>query len=119
MGEAKDRTTYPHVVVDIEKVRASGLVKDTIGLDQHDEKGTFSTTLLREAVKTTRDFDSRWSAYCDTAGEPKVLPLMVIQVPDKSDSSKISEIVQVVESEWPGLGPNAMRGVENGENKIT
>jgi hypothetical protein len=111
MGEAKDRTTYPHVVVDIEKVRASGLVKDTIGLDQHDEKGTFSTTLLREAVKTTRDFDSRWSAYCDTAGEPKVLPLMVIQVPDKSDSSKISEIVQVVESEWPGLGPNAIAHV--------
>jgi hypothetical protein len=58
MGEAKDRTTYPHVVVDIEKVRASGLVKE-IGLDQQDEKITFSTTLLREAVKTTRDFDSR------------------------------------------------------------
>ena len=109
-GEAKDCTTYPHVVVDIEKVRAY-FVKDTIGLDQHDEKGIFSTTGLREAVKTTRDFDSRWSAYCDTAGEPKVLPLMVIQVPDKSDSSKISEIVQVVESEWPGLGPNAIAHV--------
>ncbi len=24
MGETKDRTVYPHVVVDIEKVRASG-----------------------------------------------------------------------------------------------
>src|SRR5207237_2160791 len=32
MGEARDRTALPHLVVDIDKVRASGLVKDTIGL---------------------------------------------------------------------------------------
>jgi type III restriction enzyme len=32
----------------------------------------------------------------------------VIQVPDKSDASKIAEVVQVIESEWPGLGPNAI-----------
>ena len=111
MGETQDRTAYPHVVVDVERVRASGLVKDTIGLDQPDEKGTFSTTLLRDAVKATRDFESRWTAYCNSAGEPKVLPAMVIQVPDKSDASKIGEIVQVVESEWPGLGPNAIAHV--------
>lgn len=111
MGETTDRTAYPHVVVDIEKVRASGLVKDTIDLDQPDEKGTFSTTLLRDAVKATREFESRWAAYCEGAGEPKVLPVMVIQVPDKSDASKIGEIIQVVESEWPGLGPNGIAHV--------
>ena len=44
MGEIRDRTVYPHVVVDIDEVRASGLVKDEIGLDQPEEKGTFSTT---------------------------------------------------------------------------
>jgi len=37
--------------VDNERVRASGLIKDEIGLDQPAEKGTLSTTLLREAVK--------------------------------------------------------------------
>jgi hypothetical protein len=111
MGETKDRTAFPHIVVDIDKVRASGLVKDTIGLDQPDEDGTFSTTLLRDAVKTTRDFESRWDGYCAEAGEPPVLPALVIQVPDKSDASKIGEIVQVVESEWPGLGPDAIAHV--------
>jgi len=111
MGETKDRTAYPHVLVDIEKVRASGLVKDAIGLDQPDEKGTFSTTLLRDAVKATRDFEARWTAYSDAEGEPKVLPVMVIQVPDKSDTFKIGEVVQVVESEWPGLGPSAIAHV--------
>jgi type III restriction enzyme len=57
MGETSDRTALPHVAVDIERVRMSGLVKDEIGLDQPDEKGTFSTTLLREAVQTTRAFE--------------------------------------------------------------
>jgi len=111
MGETMDRTAYPHVIVDIDKVRASGLVKDFIGLDQPDEKGTFSTTLLRDAVKATRDFEVRWAAYSRAEGEPKVLPVIVIQVPDKSDASKIGEIVQVVESEWPGLGPIAIAHV--------
>lgn len=111
MGETPDRTAYPHVVVDIELVRRSGLVKDTIGLDQPDEKGTYSTTLLRDAVKAIRDFETRWTAYCEAAGEPNVLPALVIQVPDKSDQSKIGDIVQVVESEWPGLGPNAVAHV--------
>jgi hypothetical protein len=108
MGETKDRTAYPHVVVDTEKVRASGLVKDTIGLDQPDEKGTFSTTLLRDAIKAVREFEARWKTYCETAGEPTVLPVLVVQVPDKSDIHKIAEIVQVVESEWLGLGPKTI-----------
>ena len=108
IGEMTDRAAYPHVVVDIEKVRASGLVKDSIGLDQPDEKGTFSTTLLRDAIRATREFEARWTAYCDAAGEPKVLPALVIQVPDKSDATKIGELVQVVESEWPDLSPNAI-----------
>lgn len=111
MGETRDRTSFPHVVVDIEKVRASGLVKDEIGLDQPDEKGTFSTTLLRDAVKATHDFEARWSAYSEAESEPKVLPVIVIQVPDKADNAKISDLVQVVESEWPALGPDAIAHV--------
>ena len=99
MGETKNRAVYAHVLVDIDEVRASGLVKDEIGLDQPDEKGTFSTTLLRDAVKATRDCESRWSAYSEAEGEPKVLPVMVIQVPDKSNVAKIGEYIQVVESE--------------------
>ena len=56
MGEVTDRNRLTNVAVDIERVRASGLVKDEIGLDQPDEQGTFSTTLLREAVRTTLSY---------------------------------------------------------------
>jgi type III restriction enzyme len=78
MSEVTDRTDYPNVSVDIERVRASGLVKDEIGLDQPAEKGTFSTTLLREAVKATRLFEQRWAAYSAAEGEPEVLPVLVV-----------------------------------------
>src|SRR5947207_12854724 len=74
MGEVTDRTGYPNVAVDIERVQASGLIKDEIGLDQPAEKGTFSTTLLREAVKATLAFERRWAAYSAAEAEPEVQP---------------------------------------------
>jgi type III restriction enzyme len=111
MGETPDRTSYPHVVVDIDKVRASGLVKDEIGLEQPEEKGTFSTTLLRDAVTATRSFEERWMAYSAAEGEPKVLPALVVQVPDKANEAKLIEMVSVIESEWPDLKPDAIAHV--------
>jgi type III restriction enzyme len=110
-GGLSNRTSYPYVEVDIEKVRASGLIKDEIGLDQPDEKGTFSTTLLRDAVATTVDFERRWTSYSSAEDEPAVLPVLVIQVPDKATTTKLTEIVAVVESQWPGLGPRAIAHV--------
>lgn len=108
MGETPDRTGYPHVVVDIDKVRASGLVKDEIGLEQPAEKGTFSTTLLRDAVRAIKSFEARWAAYSAAEGEPEVLPALVVQVPDKANEAKLTEMVSVIESEWPDLGPLAI-----------
>ena len=111
MGETPDRTGYPHVVVDIDKVRVSGLVKDEIGLEQPDEKGTFSTTLLRDAVRTTLGFEQRWAAYSAAENEPQVLPALVVQVPDKADEAKLAEMVAVIEAEWPDLAPDAIAHV--------
>jgi hypothetical protein len=111
MSGVTNRTSYPYVEVDIEKVRTSGLIKDEIGLDQPDEKGTFSTTLLRDAIATTVDFERRWSAYSTAEDEPGVLPVLVIQVPDKATTAKLAEIVAVVDSQWPGLGPRAVAHV--------
>lgn len=111
MGEVTDRTMRPNVEVDIERVRASGLVKDEIGLDQPDEKGTFSTTLLREAVKATRMYEERWGRYSAAEGEPEVLPVLVVQVPDKASDAKLGEVVSTIEEEWPELGPRAVAHV--------
>lgn len=111
MSGLDERTQYPPVEVDIDLVRASGLVKDEIGIDQPDESGTFSTTLLREAVKATLDYEARWKTYADQENEPAVLPVMVVQVPDKASDAKLAELVSVIESEWPGLPADAMVNV--------
>jgi hypothetical protein len=111
MEGASERTDYPSVQVDIDKVRASGLVKDEIGLDEPDEKGSFGSTLLREAVQSTLDYEQRWIAYAKAAGEPAVLPVLVLQVPDKVSKAKLGELVEVIESEWSGLGPHAIAHV--------
>lgn len=111
MEGSTDRTDYPPVQVDIDKVRASGLVKDEIGLDEPDEKGNFGSTLLREAVQSALDFEARWAAYSEETGEPPVLPVLVLQVPDKASKNKLGELVDVLESEWPGLGPHAVAHV--------
>lgn len=111
MGELTDRVSRPNVVVDIDRVRASGLIKDEIGLAQPDERGTFSTTLLREAVRATREFESRWAAYAAAESEPEVLPVLVVQVPDKASDTKLTELVGTIDAEWPGLGPRAVAHV--------
>jgi type III restriction enzyme len=119
MGEVTDRTGYPNVAVDIERVRASGLIKDEIGLDQPAEKGTFSTTLLREAVKATLSFEQRWAAYSESEGEPEVLPVLVVQVPDKASDAKLTELVGTIDAEWPGLGPRAIAHVLGEHERLT
>lgn len=111
MEGATDRTDYPPVRVNIDKVRASGLIKDEIGLDEPDEKGNFGSTLLREAVQATLDYEERWKTYSETSAEPPVLPVLVLQVPDKASNNKLGELVEVIDSEWPGLGPHAIAHV--------
>lgn len=119
MGEVTDRVSRPNVAVDIERVRASGLVKDEIGLDQPDEQGTFSTTLLREAVRSTRSYEERWAAYSAAEGEPQVLPVLVVQVPDKASDAKLTELLDIIDAEWPGLGPRAVAHVLGEHQTLT
>ncbi|MDQ4144311.1 MAG: DEAD/DEAH box helicase family protein [Actinomycetota bacterium] len=111
MEGVTNRTSYPFVQVDIEKVRESGLIKDEIGVDEPDEKGTFSTTLLRDAVSATKDYESRWAAYAAAQDEPVVVPALVVQVPDKVSASALTDLLGVIESEWPRLPPDAVAHV--------
>ena len=116
MAGISDRTTLPAVAVDLAKVRASGLVKDQILLDEPAESGTFGSTLLREAIESALDYETRWAEYAEAEHEPSVLPILVVQVPDKSSETKLAEVVGVIDSQWPGLGPDAIVNVF-GEHK--
>jgi hypothetical protein len=112
MAGTKDRTTYPPVAVDVDKVRASGIVKDQIDLDEPDESGSFSATLLRAAVDATLEFGRRWADYAHAeTNEPLVLPVLVVQVGDKPSDAQLAELVSIIESQWPSLGQHSMVNV--------
>ena len=111
MSGLASRTQYEAVEVDIEEVRASGLVKEEIGIEQPNEDGKFSTTLLREAVKTALDYERRWADYSENEGADLVEPVMVVQVPDKASTSKLADLVSSIEAEWKGLAPDAIAHV--------
>ena len=111
MDGVADRTNYPHIEVDVDRVRASGLIKDEIGLDEPDEKGAFGSTLLREAVRSALDYDRRWRNYATEQSSPEVLPVLVVQVADKASDAHLTELVSVIDSEWPALGPGAVAHV--------
>ena len=106
-----ERTRYPPVAIDIEKVRASGIIKDKINLDEPDETGDFTVTLLRGAVDATLDFQERWERYSEAENEPLVTPILVVQVADKPSDAHLRELISVIESQWPGLETHAVANV--------
>lgn len=108
MAETADRDRLVNVVVDTAKVRASGLLKDEIGIAQPDESGTFSTTLLRAAVDDLVDYERRWAAYSAEQSEPEVLPVLVVQVKDKSTDAELTELVATIENQWAASGGAAL-----------
>jgi len=98
MEGAKDRTTYPPVAIDIDKVRASGIIKDQIDLDEPDQSGTVLATLLRSAVDTTQEYGRRWAEYAAAnEKEPLVVPVLVVQVADKPTEAQLAEFVSIIE----------------------
>lgn len=117
MAGMQGRTTMPHVVVDPTLVQASGLLKDTITLDVPDEVGDFETVLLRRGTDKLREITEAWAAYAEEQGDTnKVLPLMVLQVPDAPDHKEIGKWLDTMFDRWPDLPPNCVANVF-GEHK--
>lgn len=96
------RQTRAHTVP-VDAVRASGLLKDQIVLGHTGGIDAAESTLIRHAVRRTRESDARWHVYTEQNGEPPVRPALVIQVADKPSTSDLSEIVTTLSDEWPDV----------------
>lgn len=94
------RTAFPVTEVDISLIRASGLVKDRIIIANPGEKGTFDTTLLREAVRDLASMESRWNAYTEDSDLPAVRPAMIVQARDKATEADIAQMFATIREEW-------------------
>lgn len=103
MEGAQGRGTLPNVEVDPTLVQDSGLLKDTIVLDVPNEKGDFDTVLVRRATDKIKESTSAWAAYAKQEGDEAVLPLMVLQVPDKPDPKDVAGAIDTILDRWPDL----------------
>lgn len=99
-----------NVLVPINAVRDSGLVKDRIALAPSESVGDVvaDTTFVRIGVQKTLEYERRWAAYTSKQNEPAVIPALVIQLPDeKSEDGSFRQllagVIEAVLQEWPGL----------------
>lgn len=117
MKETSGRDHLQSVIVDNELIRSSGLVKDRVVLDNPNEKGSFSSTMLRAAIGDLKVLTSRWAKYTAKNDLPAVRPAMVIQVPDKASPAKFAEIIGIIASEWKDLRDEELVHVLGGDHQ--
>lgn len=128
---AASRRELDRVTVDPVAVLESGLLKDTIVLDIPAEAGVFDTVLLARATGKIRESTAAWAEYAraqatgtdkhdDASGgggdatpvvvDP-VVPLMVLQLPNKPDPDTVKRALDVVFDHWPELDADAVAHV--------
>ena len=116
MENTPSRVKRPNIEIDPLDVQASGLIKTGIHLDIPDEVGEFNTTLIRDATQDFVDVCRRWDDYTAAQGiDEPVVPLMVVQIPNKaageSESEKgrkeeealILHVLNTIRQDWPEL----------------
>ena len=111
MAQAEGRTTYPPVVVSPSRVQESGLLKDDIRLDFPDEAGQFDTVLLRRATRMAQEATNLWRDYARREGANAVVPLLVVQMPNKPSDALLVRAFNTIRDAWPTLEPDAMAHV--------
>jgi type III restriction enzyme len=113
MSAAAGRITLPSVIVDPERVQESGLLKDDIRLDFPAESGKFDTVLLRRATAKVREATELWREYANSQDPPldPVVPLLVVQVPNKPTAELLRSAREAIREEWPDLERDAIAHV--------
>lgn len=99
-----NQRTNKSVTVPVDEVRASGLLKDKIILD-NPAAGQLEgdTTFIRAAVAQTIQFESAWGSYATGQNEPPVLPALVVQVQNKPSDADMADILTAIFDAWDGL----------------
>ncbi len=104
MARSQVERTHKPVNVPLDDVRASGLLKDKIVLD-NPAAGQIpgATTLVRAAVEQALQFEKDWRAYATAQNEPSVLPVLVVQVGNTPTDAEMTDLLAAIFGAWEGL----------------
>lgn len=92
MAKAEEFVKRPNVVIDPKDVQESGLLKNSLTLDIPNEDGDFVTTMVRDATLDFVEVGERWAEYGEREDlENPVLPLFVVQIPNRTVGQKDTE----------------------------
>ena len=105
MQGRRERIQMPPVQVTPQQVQESGLLKDTVELRVPEEDESVDHQYLTMACERFREACERWDAYCKEEDEPRVSPLLIVQVRDKIDKDGVKELCDQIMSSVPGLNP--------------
>ena len=119
MASAKGRATKPNIVIDPKRVQESGLIKNTLVLDIPDEAGDFETTFIRDAAQEFAEVCKRWDTYTEQQGIEPVLPLLVVQIPNKEkadggtdeEDRLIRNALDTIQKHWHGFADDGIAHV--------
>ncbi|PPF59335.1 type III restriction endonuclease subunit R [Clavibacter michiganensis] len=109
---ADNRIQLATIAVDPIRIQQSGLLKDDIVVDFPSETGDFSTVLLRRGTRKIKTISAAWAEYsAQQRTEERVVPLMVLQVPNKPDPDTMKQALDVIFDEWPELRADSIANV--------
>ena len=95
------RTNRPPYSVDPDRVRVSGLLKETITLYHPEEQQPSDLTLLKDAGALLKRYETEWAVYAEKESAPLVRPVLVVQVEDatkqKTTKSDVPSALIVLE----------------------
>lgn len=95
-----DRTVYK-VVIHPAEVRKSGLLKDRTLIDHPKAATHAEMTLMHEAAKCWAKMTEMWASYCNDEGEPRVWPILIVQVENGTDTqltrTNLSDVLTAIE----------------------
>ena len=91
------------VVVDVEDVRASGLVKSNVAIINPREAQPSDATLIEDAVALLTKYSDRWAKYTQAQSEPEVVPVMVVQLPPSATGPQVARVIDIISGVDPTL----------------